>query len=173
MRRRWTVYVIVGILFGAFDFIYLGLLYQIPWGDIFGNSPAERATQRIVRFLLNLGVWLVPVIPITVYETRISRSRLRSAAASVAVWCSAIVAYYLTNAVQLAFWGLPTRPEMHISNLNSPYFWHNWRNVFLGDILGGITVWIMVAFIGGAIIGSLTGSIYLQFHRRPQAREEI
>ena len=77
----------------------------------------------------------------------------------------------MTNAVQLAFWGLPTRPEMHISNLNAPYFWHNWKNVFLGSILGGITEWMMVAVIGGAIVGFLTGSVYLLVDRPHRVRE--
>lgn len=52
---------------------------------------------------------------------------------------------------------------MHISNHNAPYFWRNWASVLLGDILGGIAEWIIVAVVGGAIVGFLTGSILLHF----------
>ncbi|HOR00925.1 MAG TPA: hypothetical protein PLJ35_19090 [Anaerolineae bacterium] len=160
MRRRWVIYLVIGIVFGAIDFFYLGFLYKLAGPQVlFASFPAGRFLLWLV---LNVGIWLVPVIPIALYEARLSRSRLRSAVASLCTWCAAIVAYYLTNVVQLAFIGLPARPEMHISNHNAPYFWRNWASVLRGDILGGITEWIMVAVVGGAIIGFLTGSILLR-----------
>ncbi|HPL30778.1 MAG TPA: hypothetical protein PLG21_22255 [Anaerolineae bacterium] len=160
MRRRWAIYLVIGIVFGAIDFFYLGFLYGLAGPQVlFASFPVGRFLLWLV---LNVGIWLVPVIPIAVYEARLSRSRLRSVVASLSTWCAAIVAYYLTNAVQLAFIGLPGRREMHISNHNAPYFWRNWASVLRGDILGGITEWIVVAIIGGAIVGFLTASILLR-----------
>jgi len=151
----------IGIVFGAIDFFYLGFLYELAGPQVlFASFPAGRFLLWLV---LNVGIWLVPVIPIALYEARLSRSRLRSAVASLSTWCAAIVAYYLTNAVQLAFIGLPGRQELHISNHSAPWFWENWASVLRGDILGGITEWIMVAVVGGAIVGFLAASILLHF----------
>ena len=161
MRRRWVIYLMIGIVFGAIDFFYLGFLYELAGPQVlFALFPAGRFLLWLV---LNVGIWLVPVIPIALYEARLSRSRLRSAVASLSTWCAAIVAYYLTNAVQLAFIGLPGRQELHISNHSAPWFWENWASVLRGDILGGITEWIMVAVVGGAIVGFLAASILLHF----------
>jgi len=162
-----VIYLTIGTVFGALDFFYLGFLYELAGPQVLlAFFPAERL---LLWLLLNVGVWLVPVVPIAVYEARLSRSRLRSAIASLSTWCAAIIAYYLANAVQLAFIGLPAGPEMHISNHNTPYFWRNWASVLRGDILGGVTEWVMVAVVGGAIVGSLTASLLLHF--RP-SREE-
>ncbi len=161
MRRRLVIYLTIGTVFGALDFFYLGFLYELAGPQVlFASFPAGRL---LLWLLLNVGVWLVPVVPIAVYEARLSRSGLRSAIASLSTWCAAIIAYYLANAVRLAFIGLPARPEMHISNHNTPYFWRNWASVLRGDILGGITEWVMVAVVGGAIVGSLTASLLLHF----------
>lgn len=159
MRRRWVIYLMIGTVFGVFDFFYLGALAQVffPFGPA---GPIPPFLQ-----VLNLGIWLIPVVPIALYEARLSRSRLRSAVASLSAWCAAIVAYYFTNAVQLAFLGLPSRQEMHISNHSSPHFWRNWVSEFQGSILGGIAEWIMVAVVGGAIVGFLTASIFLHTHK--------
>jgi hypothetical protein len=167
MQRRWVVYLVIGTLFGVFDFVYLGFLS--PWQQSFANSPNGQIIRLSIFFVLNLGIWLVPVVPIAVHESRVSRSRLRSAAAGLVVWCAAIVAYYLANAAQLAFWGLPTRMELHVSNYRNEWFWHNWANVLRGDILGGIVEWMAVAIVGGVAVGSLTASAYLRFNHRPQS----
>jgi hypothetical protein len=151
MRRRWIIYLLIGALFGVLDFFYIEWLVKLFRGT--------------ALTMLNLGIWLVPVIPIALYEARCSRSSLRAAAASLATWCAAIVAYYLTNAVQLAFLGVPGRPELHISNRAAPYFWQNWASVFRWDILGGMAEWIIVAIVGGAIVGFAMGWIYLHLSR--------
>lgn len=153
MKRRWAGYMAVGIVFGAFDFYYLGYLARFP--------------GTIWRFVvLNLGVWLIPIIPVALYEARRSRSSRHSALAGIVTWCAAIVAYYLANAAHLAFVGVPGRSELHVSSYGSETFWTNWAAVFQGSILGGIMEWMMVAVIGGAIIGFLTGLGYLWFVRR-------
>ncbi|MHB1134569.1 MAG: hypothetical protein ACYC4L_19535 [Chloroflexota bacterium] len=163
MKRRWLVYLAVGALFGAFDFVYLTFLYQDSWRQAF--AAAGEIARWLVFLFLNVGIWLLPVVPIALYEARRTGSRLLAALASVTVWCAAIVAYYLTNAAQLAFWGLPTRMEMHVSNSGAPEFWANWASVLRGDILGGMVEWLVVAVVGGAVVGFLAGSLFLRFGR--------
>lgn len=99
--------------------------------------------------------------PLAIYETKISRSRVLSGLAGSSVWSISLVAYYLTNAVQLAFIGIPTRPELHISNHNAPFFWSNWKSILLYDVGGAIVEWIGFAVVGGFIVGFLVSSICL------------
>lgn len=162
MRRRWIVYTLVGIAFGALDFYYLGLLHRrIPYGA-FAAGPLGDSLDFVVRFLvLNVGLWLVPVVPIAIREARRTGSALRAAAATVYVWCVAVLAYYLTNAAHLLLVGEPARMELHITNRADPWFGHNWSNVFRWDILGGSVEWLVVAVVGGAIVGLLVGGLAL------------
>jgi hypothetical protein len=150
--KRWFIYAIIGIVFGVFDFYYQGFIY-IPFKSTF--------LLEIIRLVLVIGIWLVPIVPVVIYEAKVSRTKVLSALASSLIWCVSIISYYLTNVVQLAFLGLPTRPEMHISNYSEPSFWVNWKNVFLGEILGGIVEWAVVAVVCGFIVGFLVSFIYL------------
>lgn len=152
MKRRWSIYIIIGILFGVVDFFYHGFLSNF----IRRTSFSSHSSAEITWLVLSIGIWLVPIIPIALYETRISLSRLWPALATSFTWCASIVAYYLTDAVQLAFLGFSGRPELHISNRGTPFFLENWRNVLWHDIiLGGIVEWVLVAFIGGFMVGFL------------------
>ena len=118
-QRRWFS-LAIGILFGAFDFYYHRLISDLTGGTVW--------------FVLSLGIWLVPLLPIALHEARTSRSALRSAVAGLLTWCASIVSYYLTNAVHLLLFGRPSRPELHISRHRDSYFWENWRSVLYGEI---------------------------------------
>jgi hypothetical protein len=111
---------------------------------------------------------LVPVIPVIIDAAKASQSKVVSALAGVLTWCAAVIAYYLTNGVQLAFIGFPGRPDLHISNQGDPYFWSNWRSIILYDLIGGSLVWLVVALIGGALIGFLVSFIYLRLRKPPE-----
>lgn len=140
-------------MFGVFDFYYQGLISDFFYSSLLG---------KIFRLMLILGVWIVPVIPIVLYEAKISKSRVLPALASSLTWCISVILYYLTNAVKLAFLGFSTRPELHISNHRDPFFWENWRNVMWHDIfLGGIVEWFVVAVVCGFIVGFLVSFVYL------------
>jgi len=172
LKRRCIIYLAIGALFGVLDFFYLGFIYGVPWQRVFGSSAVGALAARWVPFvILNIGVWLLPVIPIALCEARRSRSRRRAALASLGTWCAAIVAYYLANAAQLAFLGVPGRAGLHISNCGSAHFWTNWLSVLQGDILGGIVEWTPVAVVGGAVVGFLTGFIYLGLSTSRRARQ--
>jgi len=151
MKRRWLVYALVGVTFGVFDYYYQGLI--APWSGI------------AVHLFLVLGVWLIPVVPVALYETRATGSLWLSALAGVLTWFTAIVAYYLFNAIELLLLGVPRRPEMHVSNRDDPFFWQNWQSVLRYDILGGILEWSLVAILGGAIVGFLVSLVYRSIRR--------
>lgn len=69
-------------------------------------------------------------------------------------------------AIDLMFIGKESRMEMHISNYLDPYFWSNWKSVFYGQVLGGIIEWILVAVVGGFIIGFLVNFIYTDLTKK-------
>jgi hypothetical protein len=156
MKRRWFIYIVVGILFGVFDFYY---------PDFFPHlSFDSRFEGEIIGVVLTFGIWLVPIVPIILYEARVSRSRVLPAVASSLTWCISVIFYYVTNVVQLAI-GSPMQPDLRISNHKAPFFWVNWKNVLLSYILGHIFEWAVVAVVGGFIIGFLVSFIYLLFFR--------
>lgn len=154
MKRHWFIYILIGIVFGVFDFHYQSFIQ---------NSFDSSLAGEIIRLMLILGIWLVPVIPIVLHETKVSQSRVMSALTCSLTWCTSIISYYLFNAAQLAFLGISTRPELHISNHRDPFFWGNWKSVLWHDIfLSGIVEWSFVAVVGGFIVGFLISFVYLR-----------
>ncbi|WP_078380702.1 hypothetical protein [Sutcliffiella halmapala] len=161
MKIRWFIYIVIGIIFGVFDFFSHRFISNVlVQGEAFWR-------------VLTYGVWLVPIVPIALYEARISKSIVRSGLASNLTWLFSIISYYLYMAFQLAFIGVSTRPELHISSQGDPFFWGNWKSVFWGDILGNIVEWSGVAVVGGFIVGFSVSFIYLRFEKLIKFRRTI
>lgn len=98
MKRRWLTYIEIGIIFGILDFYFLP--HSVFW---------------------LFAVWLVPIIPIILYQANVSHSKKLSALASSLTWCVGVVFYYITNVAQLAF-GSSSQPWLRISNHKLPHF---------------------------------------------------
>ncbi len=156
MKRRWMLYITAGATFGIFDFYYHAVLSNIllPHQDSLAG--------RLAWGILSTGVWLIPVIPVVLHETKASRSAWLSALAAAVTWTAAVIFYYLNNAVQLAFIGVASRPEMHISNRADPHFWDNWRNVLIYTLLVDNIIWLVVAVVGGFAVGYALSVLYLR-----------
>ncbi len=152
MKKRWLFYLLIGVLFGIFDFYFQTWMQQIMSSGASGN----------LAIIPILSVWLAMVIPIAIREAKASRSVWLAATASAFSWSVSIISYYLFMAVKLILIGQPGREEMHFSNRSDPYFWSNIKSVFIGDILAGIGEWILVALIGGCLVGLVAGWIALK-----------
>ncbi|TLN26322.1 hypothetical protein FDZ74_01970 [bacterium] len=146
MIKRWSFYLLVGGLFGIFDFYFQDWMQQI--------FSARMGNPMLIPIL---GVWLVMVIPIAIREVKASRSIWLAAAASAFAWSVSIVSYYLFMGVKLILIGQASREEMHISNHRDRFYWSNVRSFFLGDFLSGVGEWIVVALIGGCLVGLAIG----------------
>ena len=109
MKKRWLMYIIIGVIFGIFDFYYQEFIQEL-------KSPI------ISRSILCYGIWLVPLLPIALYESKISLSRRNTSIASLLTWSISIISYYMFLAIDLMFIGRESRMEMHISNYLDPYF---------------------------------------------------
>jgi hypothetical protein len=160
MKRRWFVYIIIGVLFGVFDFCYQDFTKGIAIHSF------------AMWFAVAWAIWLIPIIPIALYETKISKSRIMSALANVLTWSASTISYYLFIPIKLMFIGQASRIEMYISNYRDPFYWSNVKNILLGDVLDGISRWIGVAVLGGFIIGFLISSIYLGLSKIRNAKTE-
>lgn len=155
MKKRWFIYIIIGVLFGVFDVYYQEFTIGIV-----------RIHHTYVMWLLVTWViWLVLAVPIIVYEAKVSKSRVMSALANVLTWSVSIISYYLYIPIKLMFIGQSTMKEMYISNYRDPFYWSNISSLFLDDALGGIVRWIGVAVVGGFIVGFLISFIYLRFKK--------
>lgn len=180
MQRRWLFYGIIGLFFGIVDWYYLDLLastlQKMDEGLGLENAPAPLQLLIIaVILLLNWGIWLVPVIPVALFEAKRSKSIGLSALAAVTVWSLAIVGYYLHYTFLLMFWGLPHMDFMLFANRHLPTYWQDWKPAFQRVILSQFFEWLGVALFGGALVGGLTGAAYRRFvsgkrNRSPEAR---
>lgn len=125
-----------------------------------------------IMLLPILGVWLVMVVPIAYREAKASRSVWMAAAASAFTWSISIVAYYLFMGVKLILIGQVSREEMHISNRSDPYYWSNIKSFFAGDFMSGVSEWIIIALVGGCLVGLAVGLLTLRAQRIRQSIAE-
>lgn len=142
MKRQWIFYIVIGVLFGVLNF-YLVMARSTFW---------------------LFAVWFVPLIPITLYQAKATRSKRSSALAGSLTWCTAVIVYYLTNIGQWAL-GSSSQPFLRVSNDQSSYFWSNWKSVLASYILGHVIEWGIIAIVGGSAVGFIVASLYLLFSR--------
>lgn len=153
MKKRWYIYIVVGILFGIFDFYYQELTQGI------------HISSFVVWFVVAWAVWLIPAIPIVLYETKVSESKKKSVISNVLVWSISVCFYYLYMAIKLIFIGQESMKSFHISNYKDQFYLSNLKSLFLDDVLRGITEWIIIAIVGGIVVGFLISFIYLHIRK--------
>lgn len=156
-KKRFLLYSLLGLAFGVFDWYYLDGLAHFPWGPL-----GENLIVVPIIILLNYGIWLVPVIPVAIYEARRSQRARSSALASALTWSAALLGYYAYYTVLLAFWGLPQMEHMLVFTTRSATFWQDWWVTFDRVILAQLLDWLPVGILGGAIIGFLTARFALR-----------
>lgn len=147
-RKRWLLYGVIGIAFGVIDYFF--------------QQVAQQDSSPVTRVIVIYGIWLIPLIPIALYEVHASRSVVKPAIASALAWSLAIVAYYLYMAVELIIIGKDSRPELQFGNHQDPYYWSNLGQVFSGEVSGGIFEWLALAIFGGGLIGLVIGFTYIR-----------
>ncbi|WP_226670762.1 phosphoethanolamine transferase CptA [Metabacillus litoralis] len=158
MNIRYLIYIVIAILFGIFDFYFESYLT-----GALGFSGFRR--------YLTYGVWLVLLIPISLFEVKNSKSKIKTAIVCSITWIFSIVSYYLWMAVHRAFISIT---HLHISNIDSDtYFWENWKSFLQHNVFKrGIVEWGGVAIIGGFIIGLLISYIYLRLDNLRKSKKE-
>lgn len=152
MKKRWLTYILIGILFGVFDFYYQELTQSI-------------LTSTIMWFIVAWSVWLLPVIPIVLYEAKISKSVVKSVFANILVWSVSVISYYMYIPIKLVFIGQSTMLEFYISNYRSEFYWSNLKELIWGLISKDAPEWLVVAVLGGLIVGFCIGFSFLRLRK--------
>lgn len=148
--KRWYIYALVGLIFGVFDWFFVHWLSG-GLGPNLGDNPLV-----IIPVILSLhyGIWLLPIIPVVIYEAHKAASIKGPIFAGILTWCCAILSYYTYYAVLLSLGKLPHLAHLNIFGARYPGFWQEYRRMFMRIILVQILEWIPVAIIGGGIAGA-------------------
>ena len=148
--HRFLIYGLIGLAFGVIDWFYLSALAHFSWGS-FGNSILVVP----VILLFNYGIWLVPVIPIGIYETKHFGTIKSTMLSCIAAWVSAMVGYYGLYAVLLSLGKLPNLDHLNILGAKDTLFWQEYWRMFNRVILSQFFEWTLIAIVCGSILGAL------------------
>ena len=164
--KRWYLYVILGLAFGVIDWFYLDwLAYD------FRPNLAESSVWIIpLMIVMNYGIWLVPIIPAVIFESRKADRIKTPILTGILTWSSAIFSYYAYYGILLSLGKLPHREHLNIFGDKYRLFWEGYWREFWYLILRQFLEWIPIAIIGGAIIGALAWLIFKP--RRPHKAEQ-
>ena len=149
-KYRFLLYSLIGLLFGLLDWFYLNWLARISWGSL-----GESILVVPIIIGLNYGIWLVPIIPVVVYEARHAEKILPCMLAGMLTWSCAIFSYYFYYAILLSLGKLPHLEHLNIFGDKNARFWYYYWQMFNGIIVGQFVEWIIIAVIGGAALGAL------------------
>lgn len=152
MRKRWLIYIMVGILFGVFDFYYQEYAHIL-------------CRSSISWFFVQWSIWLIPIIPIVLYETKISHVRKNSILTGIMLWSISIFSYYIYFAVNRIFINRSKLNNLYISNHKDSAYFINLKAFLLREVPHEFIQWIGVAIVGGAVIGFLVNFVYLHFKK--------
>lgn len=150
-KRRFLLYALIGLFFGIIDWFYLNWLAHISWGGL-----GESILVVPIIIGMNYGIWLVPIIPVVIYETRHAEKILYPILAGMLTWSCAIFSYYVYYAILLSSGKLIHLEHLNIFGDKTATFWYYYWQMFKGIILGQFLEWIIIAVIGGASIGALS-----------------
>jgi hypothetical protein len=159
-KRRFFLYALVGLIFGISDWFYLDWLVHISWGSL-----GESILVVPIIIVMNYGIWLVPIITVVIYEARHGEKIIYPMLAGMLTWSCAIFSYYVYYTILLSLGKLIHLEHFNIFGDKDETFWYYYWHMFNGIILGQFLEWIIIAMIGGAIIGALS---FWLIHRRPK-----
>jgi hypothetical protein len=149
-KHRFLFYAIIGFVFGIIDWFYLNWIAHISW-----RSLGESILVVPIIIIMNYGIWLVPIVPVVIYEAKISNKYIFPILAGILTWSCAIFSYYAYYAILLSLGKLINLEHLNIFGDKNETFWYEYWQMFKGIILGQFFEWIIIAIIGGGIIGAL------------------
>jgi len=147
---RFLFYGLVGLAFGVIDWFYLNALAHFSWGSLRNSFLVVP-----IILLLNYGIWLVPVVPIGIYESNRDSSTILSPAACSLTWVCSMVGYYGYYALLFVQGKLPMLENMRLRGINDIAFWQENWNLFKRVIIDQFFEWTLIAIVCGSIIGAV------------------
>lgn len=149
--KRWHFYSLIGLAFGVFDWFFLQWLSQ-GLGPNLGENPVI-VIPIIIG--LNYGIWLVPIIPVVIYETNKAETIKGPILAAILTWCCALFSYYTYYALLLSLGKLPNLAHLNVFGERYDGFWGEYGRIFNRIILFQFLEWLPIAIIGGTTIAAL------------------
>ncbi len=149
-NRRFFLYALIGLIFGIIDWFYLNWLAHVSWGNL-----GQSILVVPVIIAMNYGIWLVPIIPVVYYESRHTDKIRGPMLAGMLTWSGAIFSYYLYYAVLLSSGKLIHLEHLNIFGEKDAAFWYFYWQMFKGIIIGQFFEWIIIAIVGGSLIGAM------------------
>lgn len=150
-KRRFFLYALIGLIFGVIDWFYLNWLAHISWGSL-----GESILVVPIIISMNYGIWLVPILPVVVFEAGRAEKILSPMLAGMLTWSCAIFSYYAYYAILLSTGKLIHMERFNIFGEKFDNFWYYYWQMFKGIILGQFFEWISLAILGGGIIGAVS-----------------
>jgi hypothetical protein len=167
MKNRLFAYFLAGLIFGVLFLFYFEVIDRFMNTFSINKENALAVWTFIsVEFLLIFGVWLIPTIYPTKQEFRHSQNVSRSVIAVIVMWVSAVLGYYLTYLLLLAFVGIPHLESYLVFGQHGSRFWQDWAEVFRGLILLKFLRGAVVGTIIGGLAGFVTSSLYSFWMRK-------
>ena len=161
MKNRLFFYFLAGCVFGGLFWFYFSAIGKLV--NRFSINEENVLSTWVflsIEFLLIFGVWLVPTLFPMRQEFRLSKKIGRSVGAVVITWVSAVLGYYITYLVLLAFIGLPNMESYLVFRPHSLAFWQDWAELFPKLILFKFLQWTIVSIVIGGFAGLVTSSLY-------------
>jgi DNA-binding CsgD family transcriptional regulator len=166
MKKRWTLYPLSGLIFGAAYWHYFSLTAKL-FNDISANEHAvSDGVLMILALVAYFCVWLIPAILPAVVEYRRTASLKWSVLSVVTVWVSAVLGYYVNYLVMLAFIGLPNMEFLVVFGERSAAFSQTWQNILPDLILRNLLKWIGVGILAGGVSGLISTSVVSALSRK-------
>jgi DNA-binding CsgD family transcriptional regulator len=160
VKKRWMVYFLAGLIFGAGYWHYLSFTARLINGMSSGGYGSQSGWILILALVIYFSVWCIPAAAPAIYEFRRSDSLRLAVLAVVTVCVSAVVGYYANYLVMLAIFGLPNMEYLVIFGQHSATFWQDWAAIFPRLIFYNCLKWAAVGILASGIAGLVTGSVY-------------
>ncbi len=150
--KRWHSYIMIGLAFGVFDWFFLQWLADGLGPNLVENFGENPFIVIPIIIGLNYGIWLVPIIPVVIYETKRSTSIKSPILAAILTWTCALFSYFAYYAVLLSLGLLPNLAHLNVFGDRYDGFWREYARMFNRIILFQFLEWLPIAVIGGTII---------------------
>jgi hypothetical protein len=137
------------------------------------GSLGESAMVVPIIVAMNYGIWLVPIIPVTIYETMRAETIRYPILAGMLTWSCAVLSYYAYYAILLSLGKLIHFERFNIFGDKDETFWYHYWHMFQAIILNQFVEWIGIAVIGGAIVGTLSAYVFNLASKRRRQREPL
>ncbi len=167
--KRWQVYVLIGLVFGVLDWFYLDWLSR-GLGPNLGENPFI-----VIPIIIgmNYGIWLVPIIPVVIYEARRAEHIKSVMLTGILTWCCALCSYYTYYAILLSLGKLPNLAHLNLFGGRYAGFWRDYWAMFKRVILFQLLEWIPIAVIGGGVVAALAWWLTKKRRLKPENSQPV